>query len=81
MISQREAHRLRREVERMSSVFDAMLRNWRGEWPDATVIGRVENAGCEVLAIVETARRLKHAVVVTRQGRDLVFYGSELPKP
>jgi hypothetical protein len=73
-ISQREARRLKRENLALQEILSEQRKDWRGEWPEGAVIGRIK-AGDVMTAIVETARRLNHAVVVTKQGEDIVFFG------
>ena len=73
-ISQREARRLKRENIRLEKILSEQRNDWRGEWPEGTIIGRLKT-GDVTLAIVDTARRLNHAVVVTKQGEDIVFFG------
>jgi len=80
MISQREAKRLRRENVRLLKMLSEQRKDWRGEWPEGTVICRLTQAPDAIRFCVETARRLHHAVVCTVQGTDVVFFGAELPK-
>ena len=79
-ISQREARRLKRENNRLLKMLADQRKDWRGEWPEGIVIGRLSPAPSPIRYQVATARRLKHAVVCTVQGDDVVFYGAELPK-
>ena len=75
-ISQREARRLKRENARLQSILSGQRKDWRGEWPDhVAVLGRLVKPGNPIISQVDTARRLQHAVVVTVQDNDLLFFG------
>jgi len=76
-ISQREAVRLRRRVHQLEEQLKKMQNAWVGEWPSYTVICRI-TPNEKVMACVETARRLKHAVVAAPQGNEIAFFASNL---
>jgi len=78
-ISQRQARWYRREANRLAEILKNQRRSWPKEWPSSTVLGRLD-VGDRALAIVETARRLNHAVVVVNDGRTLIMFGMEAGK-
>lgn len=65
-ISQREAYRLKQRVRALEEKFDDQRRGWSSDWPGSTVIARVKLCP-EQYAAIDTARKLKHAVVVVAQ--------------
>jgi hypothetical protein len=77
-ISQREARRLRAQVK-VREENDRKLRNgWLQEWPDGVhllTVAKDEMIGEEDVAIVRTARRLGHPVMVCDSGKELHFFG------
>lgn len=80
MISQREARRLQKQVRHLHTVLDLQRRAWGDEWPDGGVnIGRL-SADTQLQVAVETARKLRHAVVVTVSDGRLLFHALPLPK-
>ena len=79
-ISQREARRLRKENSQLLKMLMDQRSDWRGEWPEGTVICRLTQAPDAIRFCVATARRLHHAVVCAVQDKDVVFFGAELPR-
>jgi hypothetical protein len=75
-ISQREARRLRKKVQEFEQKFRAQTDRWIGEWPGSVILHRLP-VDKETVAIVKTAKALRHAVVVTMQDDRLVFWGSQ----
>ncbi len=80
-ISQREALRLRRRVADFEELQRKQSAAWVREWPGGVVLEELGGKGYMItdvdLAIVETARKLGHAVVVTISSGSL--YLSALP--
>lgn len=65
-ISQREARALRKRVQELEGIIDRQRFAWATNWPGGTHLGSVNYGEPNVLvAAARTARRLKHAVVVT----------------
>lgn len=63
-ISQREARALRKRVRELEALQRRQRTVWGEEWPDGTIIGRLQlDAPSLQIQAVQTARRLKHAVV------------------
>jgi len=62
-ISQREARRLRLRVKELERVIEHQRRRYGQEWPGGIEIGSLVTEN-ETAAIVRTARRLQHGVVV-----------------
>jgi hypothetical protein len=73
-ISQREACRLRKRVRELEAIQEGQRRQWRTEWPSGTVLERI-TPEAKTVAIVDTARRLGHPVVVVPDGNQIVFFG------
>lgn len=64
-ISQREAHRLRKKVATLVGQEEARRRVWGEEWFGGVNIATVTyDPAHAVLVAIQTARRLRHAVVV-----------------
>jgi hypothetical protein len=78
-ISQHQARAYRAEANRLKEVLDLQRRNWRKEWPGNCVLGRIE-VGATTTAIVQTARRLGHAVVVVEDNGTLIMFGMEIAR-
>lgn len=76
-ISQNEAHKLAKRVQELERQKEEQTRRWADEWPSYTVIHRIE-IDSVTAAIVNTARALSHAVVVTMKEGKLTFWGSKL---
>ena len=77
-ISQREARRLKRKLRNLEESLEIQKRKWLNEYPTYECIDRIRNAPETTRACVRTARTLKHAVVVTVQGDDLVFFADKI---
>jgi hypothetical protein len=78
-ISQRQAREYRAKWMRLSKEIDDQRRSWVRDWPGSTTIHTL-TVDSVTAAKVETARRLKHAVVVTSRGSDLVFWATEIAR-
>lgn len=77
-ISQQRAQRLRKRVNELEQKIREMKRTWGKEWPDGEhllSLTKTDEIAEEEIAIVRTARKLGHPVVVTEQGGALHFYG------
>ena len=84
-ISQREARRLARRVRELETLALARNETWRSDWPGGKQVASRWQAGgkqvaytsasAELVAVVRTARRLGHAVVVVDDGGALRYYG------
>jgi hypothetical protein len=79
-ISQVEAWSLRHEVKRYRKILDDQKRYWLQGWPQGVHLeSLVINA--ETMAMVRTARKLGHAVVVTQVNAGKIeLYALELPR-
>lgn len=78
-ISQREARRLRKEVVQLREIEDKRRRSWSADYPGGVNLVNVV-VQPDVHAIIKTARKLGHAVVVTNYGDNTAqFYA--LPHP
>lgn len=64
-ISQREARRLRKRVESLERVIEGQRRSWSAEFPHGVHIATVTVTAADAAAIF-TARKLGHAVVLSR---------------
>jgi hypothetical protein len=64
IISQREAHELRRRVVELENIEDRRRNAWADSYPGGANIATLCTT-IDVRAAVHTARLLKHAVVVT----------------
>ena len=74
VITQREARRNRAELKRLKGYLEQLRRAWISEWPkNCLFIGRT-SVDVATAARLETARRLRHAVVVSVDGTDLTFW-------
>lgn len=79
-ISQVEARSLRHQVRRLQETLNAQKRSWSQDWPGGTHLRTIAVTG-ETRAVVHTARRLGHAVVVTHiRDSEIDLYALELPK-
>lgn len=82
VISQREAHALLATVNRLRAVLEAQRNAWIREWPDGAIhlveIGVGETLDAAELATIVTARKLRHAVVVTTTNNRLQLYAMQL---
>jgi hypothetical protein len=80
-ISQHEAHRLLHTVNELRSVLEKQRNQWTKEWPEAIHLGTIEVTPTDH-AKISTARRLRHAVVLTLAngaGPYVELYASALP--
>jgi hypothetical protein len=81
-ISQREAHALLATVNRLRRVLEEQRNAWIREWPDGAIhlveIGVGESLDDAELATITTARKLRHAVLVTVTNGKLQLYAMEL---
>jgi len=75
-LSQREAYRLKKRVEELEAERRHMRDRWVGDWPASIPIHRL-SVDIVTKAVVKTARTLEHAVVVTIQDDQLVFWASK----
>jgi hypothetical protein len=72
-ISQREARRMRKELQALRKRDEARERSWSSEYPDAIHIAS-SSPSTDVVAIIKTARKLGHAVICTAEGDGKIFY-------
>lgn len=72
-ISQREARRLRKRVEELERQIRLRNNAWATEYPGGVHIATVVGSDTVATAVL-TARKLRHAVVVTNEGTTLRFY-------
>lgn len=74
-ISQRNARLLQKRVAELEALENKRRGAWNSEYPGGVNLVNIV-AQSHVYAIVKTARRLGHAVVVTSNGdSELQFYG------
>ena len=74
-ISQREAQRLRREVEGLKGAERQRRNNWATQYPGGThLTNRKWEPDSDIVAMIRTARKLKHAVVVTADDSGVVHF-------
>ena len=78
-ISQREARRLRKRVEELESLENKRRRSWVTEYPGGVYLASSSPAP-HIHAMVKTARKLGHAVVVTahNDNGEIQFYALPL---
>ena len=77
-ISQREAFRIRKRLEKLEAERDAQHRAYSSEWPSAIVVARITPNDVTMTAIV-TARKLGHAVIAVPQGNgELAFFADRI---
>lgn len=77
-ITQNEARRLRREVKELKESRRLLTNGWLAQWPDGVhllAMDKTDTVAEEDIAIVRTARKLGHPVVVTENDGSLHFYG------
>lgn len=76
-ISQREAQRLQKRVRELQAMEDKRRNSWVADYPGGVnIVNIVGDSTCR--AVVSTARKLGHAVVVTSNGDSLQFYALPL---
>lgn len=76
-ISQREAHRMRKELRELHERDASRERSWSSDWPGGIHIA-TSRPNADVLACIQTARKLGHFVigVVSSDGVELRHYAS-----
>lgn len=78
-ISQREAHRLQRQVARLENQIETQRNSYAQVWPGGVHLASIALNSAE-FATVKTARRLGHACVATCPNRDILdLYALPLP--
>lgn len=81
MISQREARRLKKRVERLEGIISAQRRNWAAEYLGGVRVQSAKwDAEHRIPVAVRTARKCGHAVVVTAEDDGTVYFVA-LPHP
>jgi hypothetical protein len=78
--TQSEANRLAAQVKGLTDILNQQKNSWSSDWPDSTRIADLVIGNERVIGAIDTARKLKHAVVVTVSGQTLIFHACELPK-
>lgn len=79
-ISQREARALRKRVAELEAREQSRFLCWGAEYVEGTnVASQVLDADSKLITVIKTARRLRHAVVVTADNERLYYYA--LPAP
>ena len=78
-ITQRQARENRKELNRLREVINSQRRGWVRDWPCSTIIGRLE-VDAVTAAKIQTARTLRHAVVVTANGNTLALFALDASK-
>lgn len=77
-ISQRDARMYMKRVDALEQVLRQQKNLWSGEWPGGVNIVTISPSS-ETFAIVDTARRLGHAVVcVTKSDKTIAIFGVKL---
>lgn len=78
-ISQREARRLKKQVRDLMNQIDTMRRSWGRDYPGVHLLTLNEEdvMGDTDVAVLKTARRMGHPVVVTVDGKAVYFYGMQ----
>jgi hypothetical protein len=80
VISQREAKRLKKRIFDLETELQRERRAWAQEYIGGVEIARAKWNGDDVVPVaVRTARKLKHAVVVTCDDDGLVRFHALLP--
>lgn len=77
-ISQNEARRMRKRLKDLETRDRQLANGWLKEWPDGVhllTMDKTDVVGEEDVAVIRTARRLGHPVVVAEQAGSLHFYG------
>ena len=77
-ISQRDAWRLKKRVAVLETAENQRRNDWTRDYPGGVHIASL-NADPVLLAQVNTARRLSHAVVATVANIEIRFYALPLP--
>ena len=82
LFSQREALMLQRRVRKLENHLEMQRRQWTDDWPKRCIfIGRVEAVANKNIGAVETAIKLKHAVVCSVDGDALTLWADPVPAP
>lgn len=85
MISQREARRLRKRVAVLEAHLREQHRYWAQDYPGGVDIGFLGKSGDQIttadISVVQTARKLGHAVVLIVRNDELVMFGLPLASP
>lgn len=77
-ISQREARRMKKRLVELEQMEDRRRQSWRSDYPGGVNLVNIV-AQSDVHAMIRTARKLGHAVVVTHNGTsELQFYALPL---
>lgn len=78
-ISQREARRLRKRVAELEDLDWQRWSSWASDFPGGTHIAAVDvSALPKSISAIETARKLKHAVIALNDGETVRFYALPL---
>lgn len=72
-ISQREAHRLKRRIAELEGIQRKQRNLWWSDWPSGIVLSRLKVSD-STYAEIKTARKLKHAVVVTVENDNTIAF-------
>ncbi len=81
-ISQREARAYRKRANDLERLLHAQRRGWGEEWPNGTLLRRIDvDQDSPAAVAITAARKLRHAVVVTVRddGKALLLWA--LPHP
>lgn len=78
-ISQKEARRLKARVRQLEIILEEQRHRWGQHWPGGKNIATSVTPDTRLVASIETARLLGHAVVVTVMDGRIYFYA--LPHP
>ena len=79
-ISQREAGRLKKRVERLEGIIKSQRNKWAADYPGGTHLGTITRDRDWFSGRIESARLLGHAVVVIEQSDGVMrFYALPLP--
>ena len=74
VITQVEARHWRSETKKLRAFLNQLRRQWAKDWPEHCIfIGRAD-VDPATIAKVETAKRLRHAVVVAVDGQALTLW-------
>ena len=79
-ISQREARRLKRQVEELMEREESRLSRWTSDWPGGVCLGSMPRERDWLSGRIEASRMLGHAVVVLEKDGTLKFYAVPLEK-
>jgi hypothetical protein len=80
-ITQTEARRLQQRVRQLEDMLGKQRNAYVRDWPDGIHLGSIAmNERPRLLGGIETARKLKHAIVVTTDNLSLNVYAVPLAK-